>query len=91
MPRIMSIIEARSKLTRLPELLHRDTETDAVEVTRRGKPVLAVMPWELYEALVETLEVLSDEKLMKALRKGVREIRQGKGIPWKRARQELSL
>jgi len=29
----------------------RDGEIDVLEITRRGKPVLAVMPWELYERM----------------------------------------
>ena len=40
--------EARHELTSLPERLAK--EPGAIAVTRRGKPVLAVMPWDLYES-----------------------------------------
>jgi PHD/YefM family antitoxin component YafN of YafNO toxin-antitoxin module len=60
-----------------------------VEVTRRGKPVLAVMPWDLYEAIAETLEVMGDEHLLAGLRQSIREIEQGKTISWDEAKQEL--
>jgi prevent-host-death family protein len=85
----MPIIEARKKLTSLPERLA--SRPGAVTVTRRGKPVLAILPWELYESIVETMEILSDEKLMADLRQGIREIAEGKGIPWEEAKRRLRL
>jgi PHD/YefM family antitoxin component YafN of YafNO toxin-antitoxin module len=36
---------------------------------------MAVMSWELYEGLLETLEVLSDPKLMKHLRSTIEDVR----------------
>jgi PHD/YefM family antitoxin component YafN of YafNO toxin-antitoxin module len=38
------ISEARNQMTSLPETL--TAESGAVAITRRGKPVLAIMPWE---------------------------------------------
>ena len=90
MDRTMRIIEARNKLTALPEQFEREGELGAVAVTRRGKPVLAIMPWELYEALTETLEILSDEELTSALRRSVREADQGDLIPWESARVQFA-
>ena len=78
MTETLSMMEARAKLTGLPEEFERSPETGAVTVTRRGKPVLAVMPWELFDSITETLEILSDEKLMKALRKSLQEARKGR-------------
>ena len=89
MTRSMPIIEARQKLTALPEELDKKPETGAVAVTRRGKPVLAIMSWDVYESIVETMEILSDEKMMSSLRQSVREIAAGKGISWKQAQKEL--
>ena len=81
--------EARHELTSLPERLAK--EPGAVAVTRRGKPVLALMPWELYESIVETLEIMGDEKLMAVLRQGIKEAEEGKGIPWEEAKKKLGL
>ena len=44
-----------------------------------------------YEALVETLDVLSDADAMAALRQGLREVRAGKAIPWEQAKRKLGL
>jgi PHD/YefM family antitoxin component YafN of YafNO toxin-antitoxin module len=87
----MPIVEARNKLTALPEEFAREPEVGAVAVTRRGKPVLAVMPWDLYEAIVETLEVLGDEDLMAALRQSIKEAMEGKTIPWEGVKADLGL
>lgn len=89
--RHMPMIEARSKLTKLASQLEQDPEEGAIAVTRRGKPVLALMNWDLYEAVLETLEVMKDKKLMEALACGIKEMEQGKGIPWKKAKKDLGL
>ena len=83
------ITEARHELTSLPERLA--AAPGAVAVTRRGKPVLAIMSWELYESIVETLEILGDEDLIATLRQGIKELEEGKGIPWEEAKRALGL
>lgn len=83
------ITEARHQLTSLPERLAK--EPGAVAVTRWGKPVLAIMPWELYEAILETLEIMGDEDLMAALRKSIREAEAGKTIAWEQVKKDLGL
>ncbi len=85
MPKSLSIIEARKKLTNIPELFEQEADLDVVAVTRRGKPVMAIMPWELYEALEETLEILGDEALMMQLRDSIGELKAGQLIPWEEA------
>ena len=91
MTREMPIVQARKDLTRLPEQFEREPEAGAVAVTRRGRPVLAIMSWEFYEAIVETLEILGDEDLLGALKEGIKEVEGGEGIPWEQAQQELAL
>lgn len=74
------IIQARKRLTSLPEEFEKEPQTGAVAVTRRGKPVLAVMSWDLYEAISETLEIMGDQELMNALAKSVKDIESGKTL-----------
>jgi len=61
-----------------------------VAVTRRGKPVLAIMTWEDYEAILETLDVLSDEEAMEQLRHSIREVKEGRTVPWEEVRAHLN-
>jgi len=91
MTHTLSMIEARKQLPSLPETLIHDGQVDVLEITRRGKPVLAVMPWELYEAVSETLEVMGDKELMEQLRQSILEIDSGKLIPWQDVKQELGV
>lgn len=86
---IYSISEIRDEITRLPE--HFEQDPEAVTVTRHGKPVMAILPWELYESLMETLEVMSDPELMAAFRQGVHELNEGKGRPWEEVKKDLGL
>ena len=89
MEREIPITSARHELTSLPERLAE--EPGAVAVTRRGKPVLAILPWDFYESIKETLEVLADEELMAALRRSLEELSAGETIPWETVKAELDL
>lgn len=60
-------------------------------MTKRGRPILAIVQWDLYESILETLEVMGDPELMEALHRSVKEAEAGKTIPWKKARQRLGL
>lgn len=90
MQKVLSIVEARNRLTQLPEELERENG-NAVTITRRGKPVLAVMPYDLYDSIVETLEVMSDPTLMALLRQSIQEADNGKLLEWETVEQELAL
>ena len=90
MARTLSMAEARNKLTQLPDEFAQDSENGAVTVTRHGRPVLAIMPFELYDSIVETLEVMSDPELVTALRQSIREAAQGETIPWETAKKRLT-
>lgn len=70
----LPISETRKKITSLASNLSPD---ETISVTNRGKEVLAILPWESYEALMETLEIMSDKELMKDLEKGIEEYKRG--------------
>ena len=86
----LSIAEARNRLTQLPDEFAKNTDDKAVTVTRHGRPVLAIMPYELYDSIVETLEIMSDPELMSALRQSLREASQGETIPWEEVKARLT-
>ena len=67
--------QARAMLSRLPEMLAK--EKRAVALTRRGKPVLVVISWDLFESLMETMEIMEDPEMMDAIREGIEDMRQG--------------
>ena len=71
----MPITEARRRFMKLPDEAAKD---QILAVTRRNKEVMAVMSWELYEGLLETLEVLSDPELMNHLKTGIEDVKAGR-------------
>ena len=71
----MTITEARNKFMKLPD---RASKHEVLAVTRKNKEVMAVMSWELYEGLIETLEILSDHTLMNKLKKGLDDVKAGR-------------
>jgi len=52
---------------------------------------MALVAWDLYEAIVETLEIMGDADLMAALRQSIKEASEGKVIPWEEVKAELGL
>jgi len=69
-------------------------ETDAAKSYVRFDPlgvVLAVMPWEFYESLIETLEVLSDPEMTAALRNSLDDLKQGRLLPHEEAQKRLGV
>ena len=91
MTKTLPITEARYELPNLPKEFDRDPEVGAVAVTNRGKPVLAVMPWERYESIVETLEIMGDSGLMAALKKSIQQMKSGKTHSMEEVKRELRL
>lgn len=83
----ITTVNARRELTKLPEKLGAHPAT--VAVTRRGKPVLAIMTWEDYQSILETLEILSDDEAVVRLRRSIQEVKEGKAIPWEKAKARL--
>jgi PHD/YefM family antitoxin component YafN of YafNO toxin-antitoxin module len=84
----LSISEARKALLDLPEKLAR-TPARAVTITRRGRPVLAILPWELDESIVETLEILGDPEMVTALRESLEDLERGRVVGHAEAKKRL--
>jgi PHD/YefM family antitoxin component YafN of YafNO toxin-antitoxin module len=73
----MPLMAVRQRLTGLNRELQKSPGT-VVRVTHRGKPSLAVMSAELYDSIVETLDVMSDPEAAEALRDSLTDIEAGR-------------
>ena len=74
----------------LPKVIARiDGKLDRYVVTKRGKPVVVMMSIEDYESLMETLDILADPKAMAGIRKGEKDIREGKTRSWSEIKASL--
>jgi len=81
----LKITAAREQLTSIRNRMRID---ETIAVTNRGKRVLALMRWEKYDAIRETLSILEDEELMKKLRRSIKESEEGKLIPLEEVEKE---
>ena len=86
----LTISEARKALLDLPEKLARTPER-AVTITRHGQPVLAILPWEFYESIVETLEILGDPEMVTALRESLEDLKRGRVVSHMEAKKRLGV
>jgi PHD/YefM family antitoxin component YafN of YafNO toxin-antitoxin module len=92
MPRILSIAEARKRLAQLPNELTQGARSDVAIITDDlGKPVLAILPWEMYDGLLEMLEILGDPEHIAALRQGIQDVAEGRTKSWETVKSNLRL
>ena len=60
-------------------------------VTKRGKPIALIMSMDDYESILETLEILSDKKLMGKLKQADRDIKKGNLKTLERIEKEMGI
>ena len=53
---------------------------DAIAITKNGVPEAVLISMKKFQGLLETLDILSDEKTMASIRKTVREAQKGKWV-----------
>ena len=78
--KIISVSKAKAKLLELTR--HVSEEGYAYVLTKDGEAVSALVPLKDYEALTETLDILSDEESLKNLNQALEEEKKSK--LWKR-------
>ena len=74
MIRKMSISETRQKITSLQEELEYE---DTISVTNHGKEVFALIRWDTYESIAETLDIMSDPQAFDELQQGLQQLERG--------------
>ena len=71
----MPLADVKNRLSEVVERLER--EHGRVVITKHGRPAAVVLSLADLEGLEETLEILSDPRLMRRIRKGDTEIDRG--------------
>jgi len=89
MTKTLPITKAREDLTTLVE--NANKRLDEYVITVNGMPAAVLISAAEYESWKETNDIMSDSKLLKAIRQGEKEIQEGKGIPWGDVKKELKL
>lgn len=74
----VSVSEAKNKLLDLIRRMKHKQEI--VAITRDGVPSAVLLSMEQFEGLMETIEILSDQKAMRALRRSLKQAEKGEWI-----------
>ena len=88
MIRQMSISETRKKITSLADELSFE---DTISVTNHGKEVFALLRWDTYESIAETLDIISDEELFNELKMGIQQIMNDELIDFEDFKKRLNV
>ena len=67
MTKTLPVSEVKMKLTALVKGVG-DCDDDEIIITRNGRPAAVILSYRHYEGLKETIEVLSDDELMRQIR-----------------------
>ena len=74
--RFVSVSQAKAQLLDLIRQLQK--RQDTVGITRDGVPKAVLLSMEHFEGLMETLEILSDRKTIRPLRKSLKQAQGGR-------------
>lgn len=87
MTQTLPITKAREELPSLVE--NASKKLDEYIITVNGTPAAVLMSVAEFESWKETIEIMSDQKLIEDIRLGEKEIAEGKGTPWDDVKKEL--
>ena len=78
----VSVTEAKSRLLNLVRDLK--TRHEIVAITRDGVPSAVLLSMDQFEGLMETIEILSDQKAMRSLRRSLKQAETGRWVSHER-------
>ena len=85
----LPITKAREELTTLVE--NAKKRLDEYVITVNGTPAAVIISVAEYESWKETMEIMSDPELMKAIKEGEEDIKKGRYITLDQLKKELKL
>ena len=89
MTHTLPITKAREDLTTLVNNANKKLEEYIITVN--GSPAAVLISAAQYDSWSETNDIMSDTKLLDAIKQGEKEIDEGKGIPWEDVKRDLNL
>ena len=84
---ILPIAEARSSFSRIVE--QASTTHERFEITRNGSRAAVLLGADDYDALIETVAVLSDANLVRKIGKGTRDLSNAESFTVEQVRTEM--
>ncbi len=78
MQSIQEYVPVTKAKTNLLDIVRKIKDSDdAIAITKNGIPEVVLISMDRFDGLLETLEILSDEKAMKSIRKSIKESDKG--------------
>ena len=91
-PFMINTISVRTLRPRLSKVLDDvQRRFERYIITKHGHPEAVLMSMAEYESLVETLDIMSDKKLMAQLKKANEDLKAGKGVPLEVVHKRLGI
>ena len=82
----LTVSEAK---THLPELIRKaDRGYEAFIITKNGLPKAVLMSYDELEGLLETIDISRDKKLVRSLKKSLKEANSGKVIAFSKIKRQ---
>ena len=82
----LTVSEAKSHL---PELIRKaDRGYEAFIITKNGLPKAVIMSYDELEGLLETIDITRDKRLVKSLRKSLKEAEYGKTVAFPKIKRQ---
>jgi prevent-host-death family protein len=81
--KIMPVSKAKRDFLDLLKQMEKEGST--IALTRDGEAVGVMMPLSRYEAMQETIEILGDNEIVRALKASQKDFRAGKTVPHEKA------
>lgn len=85
----LTVTEFRKNIFKMLEKIEKESIT--ITLTYHGKPKWVIMSGDEYEGLMETLDILSNEELMRDLREAEEDIKAGRVISFEELKKEWDL
>ena len=81
--KILPVTTVKKELLEIIKQIQEMDET--VAITKNGSPVSILMPFDRYEGLLETIEILSDPEILKVLKRSTKDFKGRKMVTHKEA------
>lgn len=81
MPQIDKFLSISEAKNRLPDVIQQmEHKQEVIGIMRDGVPSAVLLSMEQFERLMETAEILSDQKSMRALRRSLKQAEKGQWV-----------
>lgn len=89
MSQTITLTKARNELLKLTDKLYKHPEEGEIILTKHGKPVATLISAELFESIMETLEIISNPNDFLLLKKSIAEAKNRKLKRWDKIKKDV--